>query len=280
MVQLEKERIKQALEQYKEIKGGGNKASAILGISPATISKVLNDKWETIADSMWRELKAKLGLGRNEWQVVETQAYNKMIEHLNDAKYSSQVIGVIGSAGSGKTQAIKHYAQSHAEVFNVSCSEYFSRKVFLSKLYQSMGGSPAGMNTPELVDAIADKLRVAEFPLIILDEADKLKDNVFQFLISLYNILEERCGMLLCATDYLERRMLRGVQNKRCGFAEVYSRMGDKFQYLPLPSLEDVALVCRANGLDDDELIIRVYEDCCTDIRRVKRILFAINKQK
>ncbi len=279
MVQLEKERILVELERYIDLKGSQNKASKMLDISPASLSKIVARQWETISDSMWRLLGAKLGLGRTTWETVETIGYKKMTAFLDDAKYGCQVLGVVGSAGCGKTKAIKDYEMSNKDVYNISCSEYFSRKVFLGKLYQAMGGSPAGLNTAELVDNITNELKSKEYPLIVLDEADKLKDNVLQFLISLYNALDEQCGIILCATPFLEKRINRGVQNERCGYAEVRSRMGKKFQHLPQPSIEDVALICRANGLEDDNTIRQVYEDCEGDIRRVKRILFAIKKQ-
>ncbi len=280
MVQIEKERIVAELGRYIDLKGSQNKASKSLNISPASLSKIMAGQWETIADSMWQLLGAKLGLKGQDWTVVPTAGYLKMTAYLDDAKYGRQVIGIVGNAGCGKTQAIKHYSKSNKEVYAISCSEYFSRKVFLGKLYQAMGGSPAGLNTAELVDSITNELKSKEYPLIILDEADKLKDNVLQFLISLYNALDEQCGMILCATPFLEKRINRGVQNERCGYAEVRSRMGKKFQHLPLPSLEDVALICRANGLDDDSIILQVFNDSDSDVRRVKRILFAINKKK
>ncbi len=280
MVQIEKERIVTELGRYIDLKGSQNKASKSLGISPATLSKIMAGQWETIADSMWRGLGAKLGLNGLDWTVVPTAGYLKMTTYLDDAKYGRQVMGIVGYAGCGKTQTIKHYAKKNPEVYVISCSEYFSRKVFLSKLYQTMGGSPAGLNTSELVDSITDELKGKEHPLIVLDEADKLKDNVLHFLISLYNALDEQCGMILCATPYLEKRINRGVKSERCGYAEVFSRMGKKFQHLPLPSLEDVALICRANGLDDDKTIIQVSNESESDVRRVKRILFAIKKSQ
>ena len=46
---------------------------------------------------------------------------------------------------------------------------------------------------------------------MVLDEADKLSDQVLYFFISLYNKLEDRVGIILCATDYLEKRI-----KKRC----------------------------------------------------------------
>ena len=70
-----------------------------------------------------------------------------------------------------------------------------------------------------MMDDIIDTLKRKENPLVVLDEADKLSDQVLYFFISLYNQLEGHCGIILCATNFLDKRIKKGLRTKRhlCG---------------------------------------------------------------
>ena len=66
-------------------------------------------------------------------------------------------------------------------------------------------------------------------PLIIFDELDKVKDDLLYFLITLYNRLEDQCGMVACGTEYLRKRIRAGYKHGDKGFEELYSRFGGRF---------------------------------------------------
>ena len=122
-------------------------------------------------------------------------------------------------------------------------------------------------------------LKNKETPLVVLDEADKLSDQVLYFFISLYNKLEDRVGIILCATDYLEKRIKKGVRTNRKGYKEIYSRVGRKFIPIQVVNSEDVAAVCIANGVTDSEVINEIIDDCESDLRRVKRKVHAVKQR-
>jgi hypothetical protein len=118
-----------------------------------------------------------------------------------------------------------------------------------------------------------------ESPLLILDEADKLSDQVLYFFITLYNQLEDHCGIVLIATDHLQKRINRGLKLNRKGYKEIYSRIGRKFVELHGVGSTDVAQICMANGINDTKQIKEIYNDCEGDLRRVKRKIHAFKIQ-
>lgn len=120
------------------------------------------------------------------------------------------------------------------------------------------------------------QLKRREGVLIILDEADKLSDQVLHFFITIYNKLEDTVGIVLCATQYLKKRIERGVVNNRKGYKEIYSRIGRKFIPMPVVNRCDIKGVCLANGLDDRREIERIIDDADNDLRRVKRLVCAL----
>lgn len=272
----EKLLIKQTLAAYCEQKGSQNKAAnSLRGVSAATVSQVLNDNWELITDDMWRNIATQIGYDPNRWVIVETRGYRRMIQLLSDAQAHSLVIAVTGDAGCGKSEAVKTYARSRANVYNLSCSEYWNRKHFMSVLLQCMGVDHTGCTVGEMMDEIIYNLKRKETPLLVLDEADKLSDQVLYFFISIYNQLEDHCGIILCATDYLKKRIQRGVRNNRKGYNEIYSRCGRKFVPMQQVNADDIASVCVANGIEDRKVIEDIIDDCEFDLRRVKRLIQA-----
>lgn len=275
----EREQIAARLKEYCVQKGSQNKAAnSMNGVSSATVSKVLAGDWDTISDDMWRSIASQVGHETKGWQIAETRAYKRMAFLLNNAKTDSLVMAVTGDAGCGKTEAIKNYTAATKNVYHLCCSEYWNRRTFMGKLLQCMGVDYTGSTVSDMMDDIIDNLKRKENPLIVLDEADKLTDQVLYFFISLYNQLEDHCGIILCATNYLEKRIKKGLRTKRKGYEEIYSRMGRKFVELQVINSEDVAAVCVANGVTDAKSINRIIDDSDCDLRRVKRAVWAMQK--
>lgn len=276
----ERKEICDQLRAYCKRIGSQNKAAVSLNISSATISNILNGKWETITDEMWRSVSGRTGgAGAERWQIVPTRAYRAMMFVLENAQGrnggDSLVMAVIGGAGSGKTEAIKNYTATGRNVYHLVCSEYWNRRTFMAKMLQTMGVAYSGNTVADMMENIVDTLKRKESPLIVLDEADKLSDQVLYFFISLYNQLEDRCGIILTATDYLRARIEKGLRLNRKGYAEIFSRIGRKFVELPLHNSEDVAAVCVANGVSDTKTINSIIDESDGDLRRVKRSVWA-----
>lgn len=276
MKQTEKEAIAAKLRAYVESKESQNAAKSLRGVSAATVSQMLNGNWELISDDMWRTVANQTGYDPRRWSVVETEGYTRMTQVLTDAQQHSLVMAVVGDAGCGKSQAIKAYAEQHRGVIALSCSEYWNRKEFLSELLQSLGTEPGGSTVADMVREAIRQLKRREGVLIILDEADKLSDQVLHFFITIYNKLEDTVGIVLCATQYLKKRIERGVVNNRKGYKEIYSRIGRKFIPMPVVNNTDIKGVCLANGLDDLREIARIIDDADNDLRRVKRLVCAL----
>ena len=278
MTDNEKKQISEQLRAYCDQKGSQNKAAASLnGVSSATVSKILSGQWGTIADDMWRSIAGQIGAGKTAegWLLVPTRAYKTMTFTLESAQRDALVMGVIGEAGSGKTEAIKTYTAGGRNVYHLVCSEYWNRRTFMAKVLQTMGVTYSGSTVADMMDTIVDTLKRKESPLIVLDEADKLSDQVLYFFISLYNQLEGHCGIIMTATRYLKARIEKGVRLNRKGYAEIFSRIGRKFVELPLLNSEDVAAVCVANGITEAKTINGIVDEADGDLRRVKRSVWA-----
>lgn len=275
MRKLEKQTIVERLMEFCDQKGSQAKAAAVLKVSNATISQMINGNWELIKDEMWRTVSNGIGMQGSDWATVATGGYKRMTSVLEDAQTNSLVMAVIGDAGCGKTQAIEHYVKNHRNAYHLQCAEYWNKKNFLQNLCQQMGMRNTYGTVYDLIEDIVRELEKQDRPLIIVDEADKLSDVVLYFFITFYNRLEDHCGIVLCATGYLKKRIIAGERNERKGFAEIHSRVGRNFIGMPQTTSEDIAAICEANGVDDLNAINAICKKSDFDLRRVKRLVHA-----
>ena len=276
MKKTEKQAIAEKLQAYVESKESQNKAAKTLkGVSPATVSQVLNGNWELISEDMWRTIATQIGYDARKWAVVQTEGYCEMYEVFSDAQENALVFAVIGDAGCGKSQAIKVYGERNRNTLVLSCSEYWNRKQFLVELLRSLGVDAAGCTVVDMMADAVHQLKRRDGVLLVLDEADKLSDQILYFFITLYNQLEDHIGIVLCATQHLEKRITKGVRNNRKGYREIYSRIARKFVQMPAVNASDIAAVCMANGITDKKTINEIVDDSDCDLRRVKRLVFA-----
>ncbi|MFR9546732.1 MAG: ATP-binding protein [Rikenellaceae bacterium] len=272
----EKQAIVQQLREYCELKGSQNKAAAtIKGVSSATLSQVLNEKWELITDEMWRNIASQIGYDARKWVVVETEGYSIMSTVLKDAQNNSETFAIVGNAGCGKTQAIDVYARRNKNVYVLSCTGFWTLKYMLQRILKTMGVEYRGCTIIELAEEVEYQLKRNGKSVLIFDEADKLKEGPFNYLITLYNTLNHHCGVVLCATRHLEKRINRGASRNKEGYEEIKSRMGGKCIQLPIVSVEDIYSVCLANGVCDESVIDNIVDDSGNDIRRVRRLIHA-----
>ena len=279
MEQIKKQQIANALKQYCERYESQNKAAVAIGVSSATVSQIINGNWDLIKDEMWRTVASAIGFKSEKWEAVQTTDFGMMTQILSDAKENALVMAITGDAGSGKTFACRQFADSNKQVYLLCCNEFWNRKTFLQELCSAIGINANGMTSSDMVYNIVSRLKKQSSPLIILDEADKLTDQLLYFFITLYNQLEDECGIVLTATDYLEKRLQKGIRLQKKGYNEIWSRIGRKCVKLRGVSAADVVKICEANGITNSKDIDSVIDDCDSDLRRVRRKIFAITKK-
>lgn len=278
---VNKSGIVEALKAYMSQKGGQNKAAnSIKGVSAGTLSQMQNGNWEHISDEMWRKVAKAIGFGGKRWNTAETATYKQVHFALEAAQEEARVMSLTAPAGSGKTYAAKEYEASHKNVYRLMCDEFWSKNDFVEELLRVMGEKADGLTKRERLRLACDVLSKKEQPLLIFDEFDKLGDNVWGFFITLYNRLEEQCGIVLLSTDYIEKRMRMGLKYQRKGYPEIFSRLGSRFVGLDRADYEDVKAVCEANGVTDEAVIEDIARSAEGDLRRVRQLVFAQGRKR
>ena len=249
-----------------------SEASKRIGVSAATITNILNNKWENITDA-WLKVSAFVETRLSGWQVAETANFKMLQDLCKDAQLKGITRAVSFRPGSGKTFATKHYADSNKNAFFIGAIGDMSKRQLLQALCLSMGIG-AAYRTSDMLDDIISKLETTAKPLIIIDEFDELDNKALRVFKDLYNRCN--CGFLLIGGQHLRERINRGVRNCKQSYAEIFSRIGGEF--VALKEITDAAIerICNANGVTEKSLIQDIAAQAKGDLRRVKALVESV----
>lgn len=270
----QKREIANALAAYVSNYNSQAKAFASLrDVSEATGIQILKSNWKDISDAMWLSVGKQIGWNTKHVALVETQDVRTLVEFFTIAREEGANFGITGAPGAGKTFTAEWYASVNRKqpVYHIACSEYWNKKTFLSEILNKMGVTNTGYNVGEMMHAIVSNLRKQYQPLLIIDEIDKVSDNVLYFYITLYNELKGLCGIVMMGTDYLSKRINRGVQKNTKGFKEIKSRLGQRFITLDGTDKKEVGEICKAHGVTDALDITEIFNSYNGDLRAIDR---------
>lgn len=286
-----KQQIVTRLKEHMQATGlsGGKLSRRLKNISHPTLSHILNNKWADgsypVSEEMWNVLANYLKIG-NDWNVVtDIQNYKRVIRIAKDCQAMSISRAIAAAPGTGKSTALQAYAQTGINTYYVECKEHWNRKVFLNKIRQAMAMSIGNESVSEIVEIITEQIKRTGKPLIILDEADKLKDTVINFFVSLYNDTHKECGYVLSGSIFFKNNVEKNVRKNKLGYAEFYSRMGREFIALRDITPEDVRGIAEANGIEEDDEFIReciseIVNNRHNDLRRLERMIINYKKSR
>ena len=266
--------LRNRLAKYCQRYPSNNMAAASLkGISPATLSNILTGKWDKISDDMWKRLESQIS--RNEdWQIFATSAYQDVTLYLSYAQEHSSVMWVVAPAGIGKSTAASSYTATHRHVYRLTCATDMTRSDFVRELAAQIGVRTNGMSLRESFNELLRQIVTLDKPLLIFDEADKLADGVMYYFISIYNALEDRCGIVFLSTPAIKKRITNGVMRDKKGYDEIESRICRRYIDITPISSSEVEQICLVNNVSDANAIARVKADVRSygnDLRRVKQ---------
>ncbi|EKB60955.1 ATP-binding protein [Bergeyella zoohelcum] len=293
MAKLQKNEIVEAIQEEKKRLGNYARVATKVGVSEATISQMINNNWENIAETMWQKVANQLGINAQRWNIAETLAFQQITKYIRASKERSLFMALSCKAGSGKTATLKTFTEQNKgqSVFFIQAREW-SKRDFLLELCRILGVDTGKGYTS--VDKLGMKAieflskRKGKNPLLIVDEADKLKASALRWFITLYNELEDEIGVIIAGTENLEKTIKRGVKYNKLGFDEIDSRFGRKFiNDIVGARLIDVEMICQANGITDKGLIKSIFKELkpkeettaggtaefIDDLRRLKRII-------
>lgn len=275
--------------------GSANKFANKCQVSAATLSQMRNGEWNLISDTMWLKVANKCGYKFSEWNIAKTINYEMMWKSLSEAREECLFLPISYRAGSGKTVGLSQWMNAHRDfTYLIKCRKWAKRD-FLENLIIEIGLElPKGYNSLDKLSQIAINFfaeRRNYKPTLLLDQANSLRPSALDFLIHLYNELEDEMSVVIVGTENLEKNIKRGVRYNKEGFDEIDSRFGRNYLRLVGNRLQDVAEICKVNGITDKKTQNTIFLECdpiskkignqiikvVEDTRRLRRL---INREK
>jgi hypothetical protein len=257
--------IKQ-VELYKNKLGSYAEVARYCKITGGALSTILAGKYGADETKMLSKIAAALNYREHNWNLVRTIGnYRAQEDVFNYAKNESMWFTVSNKAGSGKSATFEDLfnRDTTGTVIFIQAEEWTGRQ-FLIKLIEKTVGEQAlkgYKSLTQLLDIVVGYFNEMSLdrPVLLIDEADKLRPAALRTLIPLYNRTEHRLGVILSGTENLEKEIKNGVRLKKKGFDELESRFGRTYINLKGATEKEVYDICAANGLGDEQAQYRVW---------------------
>lgn len=252
-------KIAAAIKERIKLYPSASKFATAIGISKSVLSRILRGETDHVLDQgKWinvaRLLNVEIG-SRPSWMRAETPVYIYVTEQLKACQENSISGLLCDRADIGKTFAAKCYVQEHANAVYVDCSQVKCKTKLIRQIAKEFGVDHKG-RYDEVYSDLVYYLKSVASPLVVLDEAGDLEYTAFLELKGLWNAAEYSCGWYMMGADALRRKIEHMIENKKVGYAEIFSRYGARFQRITPASAEEykdfsvaqVALIAKANG--------------------------------
>ena len=103
-------------------------------------------------------------------------------------------------------------------------------------------------------------------PLIVIDEGGHFKQNKLGLFHDLYNIVEGKCGIAICAPYYFQENVLKWIKNRVYGIEEFSSRVS-YWSALGHPTNVEIKAVFNLEGLTG----VPEFDQILKDLIRTKK---------
>lgn len=237
--------------------GSQSEVARKAGISDASLSTWLGGKYGADTGKLDARIARALDYKPKTWVTVPAIANYRQIEMLvNDARENHLWSAISNKAGSGKTETLEDmYNRDRTGAVLFIQAEEWTAHQFLERLAVKLAGPPKNSryrNITELTDIVVSYLCDLDSPVLLIDEADKLRASALRSLIPIYNRTRGRMGCILAGTENLEKEIKCGVRCSKKGYDELDSRLGRTYIQLQGASRQDVYAICEANGVTDE----------------------------
>lgn len=215
-----------------------------LGISHATLSLWLNDKYkgksDKISDAVNNFIEKEYARSKKlKINLVKTSVLENVFEVANACHINNEIGVCYGEAGLGKTVAVKEYASKNTDVILIEADPGYNQKIILTELHKRLGFSGSG-NTYSMMCNIVEKLKFSG-RLIIVDEAENLPYKALEVLRRIYDKAE--VGILLVGMP----RLIENLKGTKWQYAQLYSRVGVSVSLQPLLNIDVKNILIQAN---------------------------------
>lgn len=221
-----------------------------LGVSKTTLSLFLSGNYTGNNEEMAEKVEQYLSLGTVKESLAKEPEIclslsntEQILEKVHITHVTNDILLLYGSAGCGKTTALKYYAEHNNGVVYVEADVTTnSHRSVISMILESLGEKPKGA-TSDMMRLLVSKLKDTD-KLIIIDEAQHLTSKTFDAIRALN---DKACvGIVYSGNPSILKRMYgRNAEE----LDQVHSRIGYQCPLKNNYSLNDIEKVFKNHHL-------------------------------
>lgn len=248
----EKAEIKKAVNDYCKERGLSKSGFAFkCGISEATISALMKEKWDTLSNEMYLRIWNFMNCDKFDY-LYTTVDFTSAINACDKARKYKFMVGITADTGMGKTTALRTYARQK-NVFYVSYDKTMNASQFFVALLRELT-IPFTSTLNDMMNYAAEELNRLHSPLIIIDEAGKLTHSMILYLQVLRDRTCGNCGIVLAGMPYFKSNLQKNAAREKEGYAEFMRRINIWHDFIGLQSKE-IEEICCMHGIKDKDKI-------------------------
>lgn len=237
-----KQRVTTALLEVRALYSGPDAAFAKQwGINNAVFSRLKNGQTDRLlTDTQWLSIGRELNVGLSErhWNMAETEVFKAIHNDVTFCQNNSVAMVLVDDCAIGKTYAARYLSRTLANCFYVDGSQAPTRTEFIRALAKAVGVESTG-RLRDVKENTKYYLKMLPNPVVIIDEAGDLHQEVDLLLKEYWNYTDGICAWYMIGADGLRAKIERGIAHKKQGYRELLSRYSDKFiSIIPLDKAE------------------------------------------
>ena len=188
-------------------------AARSIGMSAPAVSSWLAGNYrgdnDRVARLVGRWLRTERETSDRRSRGLDRHAMLAVTDDIEDlaaqAQANRDLVLVYGTAGSGKTYALKRYCDEHSGAWFVEMSPAITTPAAtLSRIARALDAAEGVTTARQLEDLVVDQLRDRD-ALLVVDEAHHLSTALLDQVRRVYDLAE--CGLVLAGNDPLRARL-------------------------------------------------------------------------
>jgi hypothetical protein len=205
----------------------------------------------------------------------DTDNYLKCMNTFSDARDSRMPYALDGPTGESKSySAMEYQRQFPKNTYIVRCDGDLTAKSFFVEMAYSLGMTPAGP-IYDIRKNVIQKLKNETDALLIIDEAENLKDRAWESMKRIMDDLKGYCGIVFIGANEFENQLQKKAHKMKGCFPQVLRRLREGgFESLFALSPDDAFGICKAYGITSRPHVKALFDKC----RNTAQLLSMIEK--
>ena len=198
------------------------------------------------------------------WQTQHTAQTIAILANLQDARDNHLTLTLNGETGSGKSFTANLFAAKNPiDTFIVTAGSSDTLNDLIDKIVDKLKVHSTGSSKSTKLRGITQKMQMLKNyghkPMLIIDEAEYLKQAALCAMKELYDNLNEFCSIVFIGTDQLVTNIEKLRRRNKAGIPQFHRRI--KFGLRTLPTI-DRSYALFIGDIEDRELKKFILSNC------------------